>query len=134
MVTVRRYPMLGAIGLGAGGYVTGRQMEQDAERIVDHYHARGFPEAKAHADAATAPDLLGMLGATAAAAETVSRDAKAIFVRFTIDEGPRVVIDKVDFKLVGQSADGTPPALRPPVPAREPDRRARASLQPGRHP
>jgi outer membrane protein insertion porin family len=111
VVTVRRYPTLGAIGLGAGGYVTGRQMEQDAERLIDHYHARGFPEAKAHADAATAPDLLGMVGATAAAAETVSRDAKAIFVRFTIAEGPRVVIDQVDFKLVGQSATAIAPTL-----------------------
>ena len=61
VVSVRRYPLLGAIGLGAGGYVTGRQMQQDAERLVDHYHARGFPEAKAHADAATSPDLLGHL-------------------------------------------------------------------------
>ena len=111
VVSVRRYPRLAAIGLGAGGYVTGRQMEQDAERIVDHYHAKGFPEAKAHADAATSPDLLGMLGATAAAAETVSRNAKAIFVRFTVDEGPRVVIDKVDFKLVGASAAALVPTL-----------------------
>ncbi len=108
VVTVRRYPTLGAIGLGAGGYVTGRQMEQDAERIVDHYHAKGFPEAKAHADAATSPDLLGMLGATAAAAETMSRDAKAIFVRYTIEEGPRVIIDRVDFKLVGPSGGPAP--------------------------
>ncbi len=110
VVSVRRYPALGFIGLGAGGYVTGRQMEQDAERIVEHYHARGFPEAKAHADAATSPSLLGMLGATAAAAETVSRDAKAIFVRFTIEEGPRVTIDRVDFKLVGASPDTAPGA------------------------
>jgi len=108
VVTVRRYPTLGAIGLGAGGYVTGRQMEQDAERIVDHYHAKGFPEAKAHADAATSPDLLGMIGATAAAAETLSRDAKAIFVRFTIEEGPRVIIDRVDFKLVGPTGGPAP--------------------------
>ena len=33
VVTVRKYPPL---GLGAGGYVTGKQMEQDVERILEH--------------------------------------------------------------------------------------------------
>jgi outer membrane protein insertion porin family len=114
VVSVRRYPFLGAIGLGAGGYVTGRQLEQDAERIVEHYHARGFPEAKAHAEAATSPELLGMLGATIVAAETVSRDATAIYVRFTVDEGPRVVIDRVEFKWAeSTAANAGPPAGLP---------------------
>ncbi len=36
-----------------GGYVTGKQLEQDVERLVEHYHARGFLEAKAHVEAAT---------------------------------------------------------------------------------
>jgi outer membrane protein insertion porin family len=44
---------------------------------------------------------LGLLGATAAAAETVSRGAKAIFLRFTIEEGPRVTLGPIDFKLAG---------------------------------
>jgi len=112
VVSVRRYPFLGVIGLGAGGYVTGRQLEQDTERIVEHYHALGFPEVKVHADAATSPDLLGLLGATAAAAGTVSRDAKAIYVRFTIDEGPRVVIASVDFKLA-EGPGATPESAIP---------------------
>ena len=40
VVSVRTYPPL---GLGAGGYVTGRQLDQDVERLVAHYRARGFP-------------------------------------------------------------------------------------------
>src|SRR5205807_9135785 len=39
VVSVRPFPFLGYIGLGGGRYVTGRQLEQDAERLVDHYKA-----------------------------------------------------------------------------------------------
>jgi outer membrane protein insertion porin family len=102
VVSVRNYPFLGFIGLGSGGYVTGRQIEQDAERLVDHYRARGFPEATARGEAATSREALGAPGAVAAGAETESRDAKEIFVRFTVEEGPRVIVKSEAFR----SADG----------------------------
>src|SRR6185436_708231 len=95
VVSVRKYPPL---GLGSGGYVTGKQLEQDVERIVEHYQGLGFLEAKAHAEAATSPAALGQLGAVAAGADTVSRDAKTIFVRYTIEEGPRLVLCSEDFR------------------------------------
>ena len=98
VVSVRKYPPL---GLGAGGYVTGKQMEQDVERIVEHYKSRGFLEAQAHAEAATSDAALGQLGAVAAAADTASRDAKSIYVRYTIDEGPRLVLASEDFRTAG---------------------------------
>jgi outer membrane protein insertion porin family len=98
VVTVRTFPLLGYIGLGSGGYVTGRQLETDAERLVEHYRAHGFPEATARGEAATSPDALGAIGAIAAGAETDSRDAKAIYVRFTVDEGPRVRLRSERFK------------------------------------
>jgi outer membrane protein insertion porin family len=98
VVTVRTFPFLGYIGLGSGGYVTGRQLETDAERLVEHYHAQGFPEATARGEAATSPEALGALGAIAAGAETDSRDAKAIYVRFTIEEGPRVRLRSESFR------------------------------------
>jgi outer membrane protein insertion porin family len=104
VVTVRSYPALGIIGLGEGGYVTGRQMEQDAERIVDHYRGKGFLDAKAGAEAATSRAAFGLVGALAAGAETVSRDAGAIYLRFTVNEGPRVLVESEDFK----SSDGSP--------------------------
>lgn len=104
VVSVRTFPALGSIGLGEGGFITGRQMEQDAERILEHYRAQGFPEVKATAQAATSPEALGLEGAIAGAAETTSRTAKAIFVRYTIEEGPRVYLQSEDFR----SADGTP--------------------------
>jgi outer membrane protein insertion porin family len=104
VVSVRTFPFLGVIGLGSGGFVTGRQLEQDAERLVDHYRAHGFPEATAHGEAATSPDALGALGAIAAGAETVSREARAIYVRFTVEEGPRVKLRSETFR----NAEGGP--------------------------
>jgi outer membrane protein assembly complex protein YaeT len=104
VVSVRPYPFLGFAGLGKGGYVTGRQMRQDAERLVEHYRARGFPDARATAQASTNRAAMGMIGAIAAGAETASRDAHDIYVRFVIEEGPRVFMASVDFK----TADGGP--------------------------
>jgi outer membrane protein insertion porin family len=104
VVTVRKFPFLGRFGLGTGGYITGRQLEQDAERLVQHYRAHGFPEATARGEAATSPDALGALGAIAAGAEMESRDAREIYVRFTIDEGPRVTVRSESFR----SGDGSP--------------------------
>ncbi|HVT10320.1 MAG TPA: POTRA domain-containing protein [Polyangia bacterium] len=101
VVSVRPYPFL---GIGSGGYATGKQLEQDVERLLEHYRARGFLEAKARVDAATSPAALGEIGAVAAAAETVSRDARDFYVRFSIVEGPRVVLASEDFA----STDGTP--------------------------
>jgi outer membrane protein assembly complex protein YaeT len=101
IVSVRKYPFL---GLGSGGFVSGKEMEQDAERLLEHYHRHGFLEAKVRVDASTSRDALGQLGATLAAAETASRDARALFVRFTIDEGPRVTLAQEDFR----TDDGTP--------------------------
>ena len=95
VVSVRKYPFL---GIGSGGFVSGKEMEQDTERLLEHYHARGFLEAKVRVDAGTSPAAVGQLGATMAAAETVSRDAKHLFVRFTIEEGPRLTLVSEDFR------------------------------------
>ncbi len=101
VVSVRKYPPL---GLGSGGYVTGKQMEQDVERLLEHYHSKGYLEAKARADAATSREAIGQIGAVAAGADTVSRDAKSLYVRFTIEEGPRLTLASEDFR----TADGEP--------------------------
>lgn len=101
VVSVRPYPLL---GIGSGGYATGKQLEQDVERLVQHYRAKGFLEAKARVDAATSPAALRQIGAVAAAAETTSRDAQDLHVRFTVDEGPQVTLASEDFR----SADATP--------------------------
>jgi outer membrane protein insertion porin family len=101
VVSVRPYPFW---GIGSGGYATGKQLDQDIERLLEHYHARGFVEAKARVDAATSPATLGQLGATVAAAETTSREAGALYVRFTVDEGPRLMLAAEEVR----STDATP--------------------------
>jgi outer membrane protein insertion porin family len=95
VVSARKYPFL---GIGSGGFVSGKEMEQDVERLLEHYHGRGFLEAKVRADAGTSRDAVGQLGATLAAAETTSRDAKSLYLRFTIEEGPRLTLVKEDFR------------------------------------
>ncbi|HVZ87611.1 MAG TPA: POTRA domain-containing protein [Polyangia bacterium] len=101
VVSVRPYPFL---GIGSGGYATGRQLQQDVERLIGHYRGKGFIDVKARVDAATSPAALGALGAVAAAAETSSRDGGDLYVRFTIDEGPRLRLVSETFR----SADDTP--------------------------
>ena len=95
VVSVRKWPWM---GLGTGGYVTGRQMEGDVERIIEHYRSKGFLEVKARAEAATSAAALGQIGAVAAAADTASRDAREIFVRYTVDEGPQLLLGSEDFR------------------------------------
>ncbi len=101
VVSVRPYPFL---GIGSGGYATGKQLDQDVERLLEHYRSKGFLEVQARVDAATSQNALGQVGAVAAAAETASRDAHDLYVRFSIDEGPRLTLASEDF----QSSDGTP--------------------------
>ena len=103
-VTVRPYPFLGIIGLGEGGYVTARQVSLDAERLVEHYRGLGFPDVEVQGEVSTSLETFGLMGAAAAGAETVARDAKDIFVRFTIHEGPRVKVKSEVF----QSVEGNP--------------------------
>jgi outer membrane protein assembly complex protein YaeT len=110
VVSVRTFPLLGDIpvigdiGLGSGGYVTARQLEQDSERLVDFYKGRGFLEVKVRGDAATVSEALGQLGAVAAGADTAARDADRLYVRFTIDEGPRITLASEDFRTGDGSA------------------------------
>ena len=104
VVTVRPFPWLGYIGLGSGGYVTARQVELDAERLVDTYRGRGYPDVQARGEISTSRDTFGLVGATAAGAETVARDATGIYVRFTIDEGPLVRVESETFQSADEGA------------------------------
>jgi outer membrane protein insertion porin family len=103
VVTVREFPLLGYIGLGTGGFVTARQVELDAERLVQHYRNRGYPDARASGEISTSRETFGMIGATAALAETEARTAKALYVRFTVEEGPLVRVGAEEFRSVDKN-------------------------------
>jgi outer membrane protein insertion porin family len=106
VVTVKTFPLLGDIGLGTGGYVTGRQVELDAERLVGFYRGRGFADAQVRGQVSTSPENLGLVGANAASAETVAREASRIYVRFSIEEGPLV---RVATETFATTEGGTEP-------------------------
>ena len=126
VVSVRKYPPL---GLGAGGYVTGKQMEQDVERIVEHYKRRGFLEAQGPRRGGDVARRARRSWAPSRPPPTRRRATpRAIYVRYTIDEGPRLVLGERGLPHRRRRA----PALRQAVPARERHHRARRSLHAGR--
>src|SRR6185436_942148 len=70
VVQTKRYPRLGLIGLGEGGFVTAVQLEQDVGRLEQFYHRQGYPAARVYAEVARSPEaleaaaLLGLQAAT----------------------------------------------------------------------
>lgn len=94
------FPALGAIGLGAGGYVTQLQLQQDADRLAALYKQRGFSAVKVHYEVARDPaafDALGEFGAEVAGAG----GGHDLYVRFYVDEGRREIVDHVEIDFVG---------------------------------
>jgi outer membrane protein insertion porin family len=85
VVQTRTFPLLGYIGLGQGGYVTEIQVKQDEERLVTFYQARGFMNAQVKGQVTQSQS-----------------DPDALYVRFVIDEGPRILVESVAVEFVGR--------------------------------
>ncbi len=128
-VTVKTFPLLGYLGLGAGGYVSARQVQLDAERVVGFYRARGYPDAEVRGEVATTPENFGLMGVNAALAETASRRASRIYVRFTIDEGHLVRVASESFAAA--AADPETGTVADPIPYAAAFLRDSLSLRPG---
>ncbi|MBK8482262.1 MAG: BamA/TamA family outer membrane protein [Proteobacteria bacterium] len=112
VIRTRPYPWL---GLGAGGFVTTAQLEQDAQRLVRHYRSHGYLQARVTGDLAPHAALLGHAGALAAA---LAADAPALrngqtHVRFTIDEGAPLRFGSI---ALGGVRSLTPATLRADLP------------------
>lgn len=85
----------------SGGFATSLQLSQDAGRIADLYRQRGYRDVDVTAQAARAEHLLDNAAALAAAvAADVETDS--LFVRFSVDEGPRVEVSDVKFEIAGE--------------------------------
>src|SRR5262249_25114018 len=63
----RPFPKIGVIGLGEGGYLTSKQLEQDEAKLVEFYRKQGYPTAKVKGEVSTAQVALSAPGAEAAA-------------------------------------------------------------------
>lgn len=101
-ITVRRYPRLGLIGLGEGGFASAVQLEQDVKRLEEFYRRAGYPSPKVTVEVGrsqAALDSLPLLGLeTALGASPNDAD---LFIRFRINEGRSESIDSVDVTFVG---------------------------------
>jgi outer membrane protein insertion porin family len=100
VVQTKRYPRLGLIGLGEGGFVTAVQLEQDVGRLEQFYHREGYPAAHVYAEVARSPEALDaapLLGLQSATGE--DDEGHDLFVRFRIDEGPREMVAQVAVEL-----------------------------------
>jgi outer membrane protein insertion porin family len=104
VVNVKEFPLLGAIGLGAGGYASLRQLATDADNLTLHYHNEGFPDASVRCEIAPVPGAWYPLASIGPATEADWRTAQALYVRFLVDEGPLVSISQIRF----ESMDGGP--------------------------
>jgi len=109
VVKTKPFPLLGRIGLGEGGFITDTQLRQDVARVESHYHQLGFPEAKVTGQIATAPQLMDRPGALSAALGAGIAEGGDLYVRFTIDEGKRAVVEKV--YISGNTVIGSAPLL-----------------------
>lgn len=100
-IETKVFPALGIIGLGEGGYVTDVQLAQDKRRLIDFYHAQGFPQVQVRAEVVREPnafDFVGVLGADVAAGRGHEDD---LYVRFYIEEGRRELIDHIEVLFDG---------------------------------
>ncbi len=95
VVKTRKFPILGYIGLGEGGYVTTLQLSQDEERLRAFYRGQGYPDVKVRGEMAPHVSLLGKPGALAASLKGEVAAAGKLFVRFIIDEGIPLQVEEI---------------------------------------
>jgi outer membrane protein assembly factor BamA len=83
----------------AGGTATTEQLEGDAQRLINLYRSRGYLDARVRVHASPARDTLGDAAVTAAllGADHGRRD---LHVRFTIDEGTRTELTRIEVVFV----------------------------------
>jgi len=87
--------------LGGGSTpVTTEQLEADAARIADLYHARGYLDATVQVSASPAPESLDDAATTAALLAAERRDTD-LYVRFVVAEGQRTAVGRVDLQFEG---------------------------------
>ena len=112
-VSTRRYPRLGLIGLGEGGFASAIQLEQDVHRLEEFYRREGYPSARVAVSVARTKEALdsaALLGLQTASDEKIGEDA--LFLRFRIDEGQRETVEAVSIRLTADRPDLTEAQVR----------------------
>ena len=101
VVTVRRFPLLGWVGLGEGGYASFRQLELDSERLAGFYESEGYRATKVRCEVSPGNGQWQALG-TPQESDPAWKNARALHVRFLVEEAPRIDLSEIRF----QSAPG----------------------------
>ncbi|HJX66517.1 MAG TPA: POTRA domain-containing protein [Polyangia bacterium] len=104
-IRTKKFPLLGAIGLGEGGFATPRQIELDVQSLVDYYESIGRPGTKVRAEIAPAPGQwrpapTGFNAAVPREDEPVWRKSNALYLRFLIEEAPVLWVANMRFQSV----------------------------------
>ncbi len=103
-VRTRPFPLLGALGIGSGGYTSVRQLEIDGELLLDLYRSAGYPEARVFCSFGPTQDTLRPLALLKPADQERWRGSRSLYAHFAIQEGRRVVLGAIGFS----SLDGQP--------------------------
>ncbi len=102
-ISTRRYPRLGFIGLGEGGFATAVTLEQDVKKLEDFYHREGYPHAQVGVAVARSQEALRsapLLGLQTALDE--GGDSGDLFLSFEISEGEREFVGGLEIQLTGK--------------------------------
>lgn len=97
-IRTKKYPALGFLGLGEGGYASLRQIELDVQSLTDHYTGIGHPDTKVRAEIAPSPGQWQALSPAPESDDPLWRRAKSLYVRFTIEESPLVLVGQMRFE------------------------------------
>jgi outer membrane protein insertion porin family len=108
VVKTKTYPLLGVIGLGSGGFVTARQLREDAKRVARFYRKHGYRYARAWGTAVLSPKAFRHPAAVAVmeAAGEPSKKRGDIHVIFQVEEGRQVKVEKVELTCPDEKLRG----------------------------
>jgi outer membrane protein insertion porin family len=95
--TVKAFPLLGALGIGEGGYASLRQLELNEERIAGHYQSIGYPETRVRCEIAPGAGAFQPVR-TVRGDDPRWKDARDLLVRFVVEEGPLVRVAQIRFE------------------------------------
>ncbi|HEX2570566.1 MAG TPA: POTRA domain-containing protein [Polyangia bacterium] len=100
-IVTKKFPIIGRIGLGEGGYVTSVQLAQDVEKLAAFYRSKGFMRAQVRGEIVRDRRAFGSAGVLGADVAAGWPEDQRIYVRFYIDEGTVVTLARLEFRFQG---------------------------------
>ena len=91
----QEYPRIDWLPVAGGGYLTDTQLEQDVKELTEFYRAQGFLRVKVTASVANAEEIYDAMGAIAAQVTTAA-PGRRLYLRYTLDEGPREIVRSIE--------------------------------------